>query len=83
MTDVAQTLQQTFGFSAFRPGQEEVVDALMQGQHVLAVMPTGGGKSLCYQLPALLNGWSDDRRLTADCPDAKSSGAAAVTGHRC
>ena len=55
MIDVAQTLQQTFGFSAFRPGQEEVVDALMQGHHVLAVMPTGGGKSLCYQLPALLN----------------------------
>jgi len=43
-----------FGFDAFRPGQERVVDALLAGRSALAVFPTGAGKSLCYQLPALL-----------------------------
>ncbi|HET7044454.1 MAG TPA: RecQ family ATP-dependent DNA helicase, partial [Gaiellaceae bacterium] len=47
-------LAQTFGFDAFRPGQERVVEALLAGRSALAVFPTGGGKSLCYQLPALL-----------------------------
>jgi ATP-dependent DNA helicase RecQ len=47
-------LHETFGFKAFRPGQAEIVDAVLDGRDVLAVMPTGGGKSLCYQLPALL-----------------------------
>lgn len=49
-------LKDAFGFSAFRPGQEEIVDALLAGRNVLAVMPTGSGKSLCYQFPALLSG---------------------------
>lgn len=43
-----------FGHGVFRPGQEEVVGALLQGRDALAVFPTGGGKSLCYQLPALM-----------------------------
>ncbi len=47
-------LRDIFGFDAFRPGQEEIVDAVVQGQNVLAIMPTGGGKSLCFQLPALV-----------------------------
>lgn len=47
-------LAETFGFEAFRPGQEAVVTALLGGRSALAVFPTGGGKSLCYQLPALL-----------------------------
>ncbi|MCD8140269.1 MAG: DNA helicase RecQ [Planctomycetaceae bacterium] len=49
-----QALSDIFGFSQFRPHQEEIVSALMAGQDVFAVMPTGGGKSLCYQLPACL-----------------------------
>ena len=49
-----EVLRETFGHSEFRPGQEEVIDALAAGSHVLAVMPTGSGKSLCYQIPALL-----------------------------
>ncbi len=49
-----QILRDVFGFSAFRPGQEEVVDLLVGGTNVLVVMPTGAGKSLCYQIPALL-----------------------------
>ncbi len=47
-------LSSRFGFDAFRPGQEQVVEALLAGRSALAVFPTGAGKSLCYQLPALL-----------------------------
>jgi len=46
-------LHSVFGFSAFRPGQEEIVRAVLDGENVLTVMPTGSGKSLCYQLPAI------------------------------
>lgn len=49
-------LRQIFGFEEFRPGQKQVVDCLMAGRNVLAVMPTGSGKSLCYQVPALAMG---------------------------
>jgi ATP-dependent DNA helicase RecQ len=50
----ATLLREIFGFDAFRPGQEEIVRAVAQGRDTLAIMPTGGGKSLCYQLPALM-----------------------------
>ncbi len=49
-------LKSVFGFDGFRPGQERVVDALLAGRNVLAVMPTGSGKSLCFQVPALVLG---------------------------
>lgn len=48
-----ESLLERFGLTSFRPGQRDVVDALAAGQDCLCVMPTGGGKSLCYQLPAL------------------------------
>ena len=54
MEKAVETLRDVFGFDGFRPGQEEIVRAAMAGEDVLAIMPTGGGKSLCYQLPALL-----------------------------
>ncbi|SMX31895.1 DNA helicase RecQ [Maliponia aquimaris] len=47
-------LQEIFGFETFRPGQGEIVEAVAAGENVLAIMPTGGGKSLCFQLPALI-----------------------------
>jgi len=59
MADLAAAqdiLRKTFGFSSFRPGQAEIVETILGGRDVLAVMPTGSGKSLCYQLPALLSG---------------------------
>jgi len=51
-----QVLKDVFGFDQFRPGQEAVMDALLAGRSVLTVMPTGSGKSLCYQVPALVLG---------------------------
>ena len=47
-------LQDVFGFDGFRPGQEAVIEALLAGRHALTVMPTGSGKSLCFQIPALV-----------------------------
>ncbi len=52
--DLEQTLHDRFGLEQFRPGQREVIEQVLQKRDVLCVMPTGGGKSLCYQLPALL-----------------------------
>ncbi|WP_172297772.1 DNA helicase RecQ [Pseudoruegeria sp. HB172150] len=54
MDRAAQLLGTVFGFDEFRPGQAEIVQAVTEGRNVLAIMPTGGGKSLCYQLPALV-----------------------------
>ena len=51
-----RSLKEIFGFDDFRPGQEQAVDALLAGRNVLAVMPTGSGKSLCFQVPALVGG---------------------------
>lgn len=50
----ADLLRQVWGFDGFRPGQQEIVEAVAAGRDVLAIMPTGGGKSLCFQLPALM-----------------------------
>lgn len=54
MTDPLQILHDVFGFSTFRDGQEDIVRSVLAGDDVLAVMPTGAGKSLCYQLPTLV-----------------------------
>ncbi|MHA7828830.1 MAG: DNA helicase RecQ [Roseovarius sp.] len=54
MPGAATLLRDVFGFDAFRPGQEDIVTAVARGENVLAIMPTGGGKSLCFQLPALM-----------------------------
>ena len=52
--EIAGALDKVFGFHSFRPNQEEIVRAIIENRDVFAVMPTGGGKSLCYQLPAHL-----------------------------
>src|SRR5262250_3311702 len=51
--DLSLLLRDRFGFEEFRPAQKQVIDKVIAGENVLAVMPTGSGKSLCYQLPAL------------------------------
>lgn len=53
--DAQQVLQRVFGYHDYREGQKEVIDAVIAGQDCLVVMPTGAGKSLCYQIPALVN----------------------------
>ena len=54
MEDRYSVLKRVFGYDRFRPGQEQIIEALLRGQDVMAVMPTGAGKSVCYQVPALL-----------------------------
>ena len=50
-----QALQKYFGYKSFRIGQKEIIDAILQGNNVLAVLPTGAGKSICYQIPSLVS----------------------------
>src|ERR1043165_8929825 len=54
LDDARSALKGHFGYPAFRPGQESAVESVLQGQDTLVVLPTGGGKSLCYQVPALM-----------------------------
>src|SRR3954465_173197 len=53
MPDLGQLLKSTFGYSTFRPLQREICEVSLAGRDVFALLPTGGGKSLCFQLPAL------------------------------
>lgn len=54
LTAAQHVLKQVFGYDAFRPGQQAVIEHVLAGENSLAIMPTGGGKSLCYQIPAML-----------------------------
>ena len=49
-----EVLKKVFGYDSFREGQEKIIDAILRGQDVLGIMPTGAGKSIVYQVPALL-----------------------------
>jgi len=52
---ILQALQKYFGFNSFRQAQQEIIEAIIKGKNVLAVLPTGAGKSICYQIPALVS----------------------------
>src|SRR3954447_25638210 len=56
MVDLRAQLQELFGLDEFRPAQQEVIEEVLAGRDALCVMPTGAGKSLCYQLPAAVGG---------------------------
>ena len=56
LAEARRVMAELFGFRDFRPGQAEILEAVLAGEDVLAVMPTGRGKSLCYQLPAVVRG---------------------------
>ena len=71
MAKARSALSTVFGFSDFRPGQEDVLAATLAGEDVLAVMPTGSGKSLCFQLPAIVRGGLTLGGFAADRADAR------------
>ena len=54
MNEAREALERVFGFASFRLGQQEILEAVFAGENILAVMPTGSGKSLGYQLPAIV-----------------------------
>ena len=70
---VRRTLRQVFGLDALRPGQDDVIASVLDGRDTLAIMPTGSGKSLCYQLPACSSQGIDARGFTADLADEGSA----------
>ena len=76
-----ELLQRVFGYSSFRPGQEKLIDGVLSGQDVFGIMPTGGGKSMCYQLPALMLPGNHPCHFAPDLSDA-GSGDGAERGGR-
>lgn len=55
MSQLETALAQHFGFKQFRPGQKAIIESVLSGRDTLGILPTGSGKSLCYQLPTLIN----------------------------
>ena len=72
--DLIAALQEHFGFDAFKGNQKAIIENLMAGNDTFVIMPTGGGKSLCYQLPGHTPARVRHYRIAADRPDEKPGG---------
>ena len=79
--EAKKLLKQYFGYDEFRQGQEQLIEAALNGQDVLGIMPTGAGKSLCFQIPTLMtsvipsnidDGWNYTCDLSTDLVDERS-----------
>ena len=75
-TRVSKVMRQVFGLEELRPGQQAVIDAVLARRHTLAIMPTGAGKSLCYQVPAMLMPGMTDARSVRETVGARPGGRA-------
>ena len=71
MDKIEQALKQYFGHESFRAGQREIIEYALDGCDAFVLMPTGGGKSLVYQLPSFIDARTDRGDLAADCTDAR------------
>ena len=71
-----KVLQQVYGYPEFREGQKNIITNLLEGRDTLGIMPTGGGKSICYQVPALLMEGRDVGHFPSDLLDEGSGGCA-------
>lgn len=76
-----EVLKRYFGYDSFREGQETLIDGILDGRDVLGIMPTGSGKSLCYQVPALILPGHHAGGVASDFLD-EGSGHGAQSGRR-
>ncbi len=70
--EAKKLLKQYFGYDEFRQGQEQLIEAALNGQDVLGIMPTGAGKSLCFQISSIDDGWNYTCDLSTDLADERS-----------